>query len=105
LSAIHGNHGYDNQFDAMKGIFYASGPKFKRNFTLDNSSSLYNVDLFSLMCIILNIDKCPPSNGSLEHIQPFLINSNSRIIDLVIYSIGKITKNRRYSFILISLLF
>jgi hypothetical protein len=89
LSLIHGNHGYDNQIDSMKAIFYASGPKFKRNFTLDKSSSLYNIDLFGLMCVILNIEKCPPSNGSLANIQPFLINSNKRIIDQVMYSIGR----------------
>ncbi|CAF2500492.1 unnamed protein product [Rotaria sp. Silwood2] len=93
-SLIHGNHGYDNQHDSMKSIFYASGPQLKRNFTLDNSSLLYNVDLFGLMCLILNIEKCPPSNGSLENIQSFFIDSN-RINDLnrrtqnktIIYSI------------------
>jgi len=70
----------------MKGIFYASGPQFKRNFTLNNSSLLYNVDIFGLMCLILNIQQCPPSNGSLENIQPFL-NSNKRI---GIYLIGRV---------------
>ncbi|CAF1196965.1 unnamed protein product [Rotaria sp. Silwood1] len=81
LSLIHGNHGYDNQHDSMKSIFYAYGPQLKRNFTLDNSSLLYNVDLFGLMCLLLNIEKCPPSNGSLENIQSFLFDPNI-IIDL-----------------------
>lgn len=71
----------------MKGIFYASGPKFKQNFTLNNSSLLYNVDIFGLMCIILNIKPCPPSNGSLENIQPFL-KTNKQVIDIFMYSIG-----------------
>ncbi|CAF0998471.1 unnamed protein product [Adineta steineri] len=93
-SLIHGNHGYDNQVDSMKTIFYASGPQFKQNFTLDNSSSLYNIDLFGLMCIILNIDKCPSSNGSLENIQPFLINPTktfhmiNNLQDKIIYAIA-----------------
>ncbi len=72
----------------MKAIFYASGPQFKRNFTLDNSSLLYNIDVFGLMCLILNIEKYPPSNGSLENVQPFL-NRNKSTIDIVIYSIGR----------------
>jgi len=72
----------------MKGIFYASGPKLKRNFTLNNSSILYNVDIFCLMCIILDIKQCPSSNGSLENIQPFL-KSNRQNIDIIMYSIGR----------------
>jgi hypothetical protein len=72
----------------MKAIFYATGPQFKQNFTLDNSSLLYNVDLFGLMCIILNIGKCPPSNGSLENVQPFL-KPREKIIDTIIFVIGR----------------
>jgi hypothetical protein len=72
----------------MKGIFYASGPALKQNFTLDNSSVLYNIDLFGLMCTILNIEKCPPSNGSLENVQPFL-KTKSKIVDRTIFFIGK----------------
>jgi hypothetical protein len=70
----------------MKTIFYATGPKFKENFTLDNSSLLYNVDIFGLMCIILNIKKCPPSNGSLENIRPFL-KPKRKTIDTIMYFI------------------
>jgi len=72
----------------MKAIFYASGPQFKRNFTLNNSSLLYNIDVFGLMCLILNIEKCPPSNGSLENVQPFL-NRNKSATEIIVYSIGK----------------
>lgn len=86
---IHGNHGYDNEIDSMKGIFYASGPKFKQNFTLNNSSKLYNTDIFGLMCILLDIKSCPPSNGSLEHIQPFLKSTRQKV-DIFIHAIGKI---------------
>lgn len=79
----------------MKTIFYASGPQLKRNFTLDNSSLLYNIDIFGLMCFILDINKCPPSNGSFENIQPFLIdpkrmmNLNKKDRMRVIYLIGR----------------
>lgn len=75
LTLIHGNHGYDNHDDSMKGIFYASGPEFQRNFTLDRSTSLYNVDLFNLMCYILQIQDCPSSNGTISHIEPLVVNA------------------------------
>ena len=102
-NTTHGNHGYDNQIDSMKTIFYAIGPQLKENFSLPNTSSLYNVDIFALMCVILNIDKCPPSNSSWTNIQPFLVDPNrvSNLIDkdmeklhdgvmgLVIYLLGK----------------
>jgi hypothetical protein len=82
LNTTHGNHGYDNQIDSMKTIFYANGPQLKKNFTLSNTSSLYNVDLFGLMCLILNIEKCPSSNGSLANIQPFLIDPH-RVFSII----------------------
>lgn len=97
MSVTHGNHGYDNQYDSMKAIFYASGPEFKRNFTLDKNSSLYNVDLFGLMCLILNLDDCPPSNGTLEHIQPFLSDPNR------VENMRKRIKNRRIKYIIFSI--
>ena len=82
MNKKHGNHGYDNQINSMRTIFYASGPQLKRNFTLPNTSALYNVDIFALMCLILNIRHCPPSNGSLANIQPFLIVP-SRIFSII----------------------
>jgi len=82
LNTTHGNHGYDNQIDSMKTIFYANGPQLKTNFKLSNTSSLYNVDLFGLMCLILNIEKCPSSNGSLANIQPFLIDPH-RVFSII----------------------
>ncbi|CAF1160576.1 unnamed protein product [Rotaria sordida] len=89
LSTIHGNHGYDNRMDSMKTIFYASGPQLKQNFTLSNTSTLYNVDIFALMCLILNITKCPPSNGSLANIQPFLIDP-TRVLSIIEKETGKL---------------
>ncbi len=92
----------------MKTIFYANGPQLKENYTLSNNLSLYNVDIFSLMCLILNIDKCPLSNGSLTNIQSFFIDSNrisnmiekemdklhEGVMGLVIYLLGKYDKKK-----------
>ncbi len=103
MNTIHGNTGYDNQIDSMKTIFYASGPQLKENFTLSKTVPLQNVDIFPLMCLILNIEKCPLSNGSLSNIQPFLIDPSKVLsitgketeklhdgpMGLVIYLLGK----------------
>lgn len=100
---VHGNAGYDNRVDSMKTIFYASGQQLKENFVLPPSASLYNVDLFPLMCLILRMDRCPASNGSLATVQAFLIDSfrsintsdrettnrsNDGLMGLVIYLLG-----------------
>ncbi len=81
-NSTHGNYGYDNQIDSMKTIFYANGPQLRENFTLSNSTSLNNVDIFPLMCLILNIDKCPSSNGSLTNIQSFLVDPQ-RVLNII----------------------
>lgn len=73
----------------MKTIFYASGPQLKQNFTLSQSATLYNVDIFALMCLILNVTKCPPSNGSLANIQPFL-NDPTRVLGIIDKDPGKL---------------
>ena len=100
---VHGNAGYDNLVDSMRTIFYASGRQLKKNFTLSSSTPLYNVDLFPLMCSILQIDSCPASNGSLATVQGFLTElfrsntttdreknrSNDGLMGLVIYLLGQ----------------
>lgn len=101
----------------MKTIFYAIGPQLKENFTLSNTSTLSNVDLFALMCVILNIDKCPPWNSSLTNIQPFLMDPHriSNLIDketeklhdgvmgLVIYLLGKTILVRKHEDLIVLL--
>ncbi len=47
-----GTHGYDNTNPDMDAIFYGSGPAFKRNY---RSEKFNNVDLYNLMCKMLNI--------------------------------------------------
>ena len=88
-SRTHGNSGYDNQLESMKTIFYATGPELKENLTLSNSDSLHSVDLFLLMCLILNIGKCPPSNSTATHIQSFLIDS-SKVASIIGKEIEKL---------------
>jgi len=63
-----GAHGYDNQNSDMHAIFYAVGPAFKTGY---KSKAINNVDLYPLVCKILNLT--PAKNeGSLENVLPML---------------------------------
>ncbi|OFX88024.1 MAG: hypothetical protein A2W99_11290 [Bacteroidetes bacterium GWF2_33_16] len=66
-----GAHGYDNQNTDMHAIFYAVGPAFRSGY---KSESINNVDLYPLVCKILNL---VPSKheGSLENALPMLKQS------------------------------
>ncbi|GFR75172.1 ectonucleotide pyrophosphatase/phosphodiesterase family member 5 [Elysia marginata] len=57
-----GDHGYDNILNSMRPIFAARGPAFKQNAIVE---SIDTVDIYPLICHILNIDPAP-NNGSLE---------------------------------------
>lgn len=101
--STHGNSGYDNQHESMKTIFYASGPQLRENYLLPAKISIETVDLFPLMCTLLNVIRCPSSNGSLSRIQSIFLESarlfnvtekeNEKLQDgpmgLIIYLLGK----------------
>ncbi|NMC39667.1 MAG: alkaline phosphatase family protein [Bacteroidales bacterium] len=63
-----GAHGYDNRNPDMYGIFYATGPAFKKGF---RTEELNNVDIYNLVCRILKI-KPAPNDGDISHIKPLL---------------------------------
>lgn len=63
-----GAHGYDNRNPDMYGIFYATGPAFKKGY---KTEELNNVDIYNLVCRILNI-KPAPNDGDISHIQNLL---------------------------------
>ena len=64
-----GNHGYDNYHTDMHGIFYAIGPSFKKNY---KTGTVLNIDIYPLLCKILNIKPKINIDGKLERIQPLL---------------------------------
>lgn len=70
---IQGAHGYNNTFSAMKSIFMARGPAFNSSAEL---ASFDIVDLYPLMCFILDISP-HPNNGSLQHVSSILNNFES----------------------------
>eukprot|EP00794_Sanderia_malayensis_P018640 gene18640-20521_t len=66
-----GDHGYSNLIKDMHPGFFAFGPCFKQGQTFD---SLQMVDVYSMMCAILNI-KPRPNNGTLDRVKMMLDNS------------------------------
>ncbi len=64
-----GAHGYDNRFLDMHGIFMAMGPAFKENY---RTGMLRNIDVYSLMCHILNIRPNPDMDGEFMKIMHVL---------------------------------
>lgn len=69
---IKGTHGYYNNQSSMFPIFIGSGPRFKKDFIVD---SFRNVDIYPLMCLILNVEPAP-NNGSLEIVKMMLVEKS-----------------------------
>ncbi|GAB4176958.1 MAG: ectonucleotide pyrophosphatase/phosphodiesterase [Calditrichia bacterium] len=63
--ASKGDHGYDHTTMDMHGIFIANGPAFKKEF---KTGTLLNIDIYPLLCKILNIIPNAPIDGKLERI-------------------------------------
>ena len=60
-----GNHGYDNYWIDMHGIFYALGPAFKNNYPVGTIDA---IDIYPLLCKIFNIAPNQLIDGTLERI-------------------------------------
>ncbi len=68
-----GDHGYDNNQMDMHGIFIAKGPHFKKNYF---TGTLFNVDIYPLLCKIFNISPRQNIDGKLERIEFILREIN-----------------------------
>jgi predicted AlkP superfamily pyrophosphatase or phosphodiesterase len=66
LGKSKGNHGYDNNHLDMHGIFLADGPAFKDGY---QTGTLWNIDIYPLLCKIFNIYPRSNIDGNLERIQ------------------------------------
>ena len=65
-----GNHGYDNNQLDMHGFFVAEGPDFKKDY---RTGTLWNIDIYSLLCKIFNIIPRANIDGRAERID-FILN-------------------------------
>lgn len=59
-------HGYDNNLLNMQGIFAANGPMFKSGM---KTTSLWNIDIYPLLCKIYNLPIRSNIDGKLERIE------------------------------------
>jgi len=66
-----GNHGWDNNYTDMHGIFFAMGPNFKKGY---KTGTINNIDIYPLMCKIFNISPRSNVDGKIENIEQVLIN-------------------------------
>ncbi len=62
---VKGDHGYDNHTLDMQGIFIATGPAFKNGYRCE---TLHNVDVYPLVCKILNIVPNAKIDGDINRI-------------------------------------
>ncbi|MCW8812145.1 MAG: ectonucleotide pyrophosphatase/phosphodiesterase [Chlorobium sp.] len=60
-----GNHGFDNYWMDMNGIFYAMGPAFKANYKV---GTINNIDIYPLLCKVFNVAPNPFIDGKLDRI-------------------------------------
>lgn len=72
LNKAKGNHGYDNNHLDMHGILIADGPSFKDGY---KTGTVWNVDIYPLLCKIFNIYPRSNIDGTLERIE-FLLKAN-----------------------------
>ncbi|XP_037044924.1 ectonucleotide pyrophosphatase/phosphodiesterase family member 5-like isoform X2 [Bradysia coprophila] len=67
----YGIHGYDNEYPSMRAIFFANGPKFRKQYL---HPPFDNLDLFNLICLILDM-KPTRNNGTVENVRDLLVDS------------------------------
>ncbi len=65
-SPQRGNHGYEKDHLDMHGIFFAIGPNFKNGYP---TGTLWNIDIYPLLCRMYNILPRQNIDGSLERIE------------------------------------
>lgn len=64
-----GDHGYDNYHLDMHGIFIATGPSFKKGY---RTGTVKNIDIYPMLCKILNLNPKQNIDGKIERIQAIL---------------------------------
>lgn len=69
-----GAHGYNNSFKEMHPYFIAHGPAFKHSY---NSTQFMNLDVYLLMCYILDIQPVP-NNASFDRFRQILADDGAR---------------------------
>ncbi|KAH8858244.1 Ectonucleotide pyrophosphatase/phosphodiesterase family member 5 [Schistosoma japonicum] len=72
----HGDHGYDPDYDEMAPFFLAMGPGFRSTSGGRTINSIRLIDIYPLMCTLLDLTKPAPNNGSLSRVIHLLHGHN-----------------------------
>ena len=64
-----GNHGYDNELQSMRPLFYGYGSSLKKNVDI---RPFETINLYNLMCRLLNVEPSQ-NNGTMSIIEPLLV--------------------------------
>jgi len=63
--SLRGDHGFDNHHLDMHGIFIAKGPVFRSKY---KTGTLWNIDVYPLLCKIFNITPNNLIDGDINRI-------------------------------------
>lgn len=85
-----GNHGFDPNEEAMKGIFLAKGKSFKTYY--NSKKPVYLIDVYTLLCKLLQLSP-HDNNGTLSRIEHLLVKRNSKYFNYDI-NFYRISTNR-----------
>ncbi len=66
---LNGMHGYDPKYRETHGIFYASGPSFRRGYV---ANSFENIHVYPIICNILNIPEYNNIDGDINQVRGIL---------------------------------
>lgn len=64
-----GNHGWDNYWLDMHGVFYAMGPNFKKGY---KTGTIKNIDIYPMLCKIFDILPRQNIDGKFERIESII---------------------------------
>lgn len=71
---VFSTHGFSNEYVEMRPAFFAVGPAFKRNLTID--WEIENVDLYNLMATVLQV-RPAPNDGNFTRVHRLLSSTVS----------------------------
>ena len=66
---LNGMHGYDPKYRETHGIFYASGPSFRRGYVVNSFESIH---VYPIICNILNIPEYNNIDGDINQVRGIL---------------------------------
>tara|TARA_B100001142_G_scaffold314262_1_gene351619 strand:- start:273 stop:1553 length:1281 start_codon:yes stop_codon:yes gene_type:complete len=66
---LNGMHGYDPQYPETHGIFYATGPSFRKGYSM---KSFENIHVYPIICEILGIPEHKNIDGDIEKVRMML---------------------------------